>query len=1008
MNFINKFRNRKAKIHFVWVLWFLLFSITIGQDQVIEKKLTAEQMRRPEIATIAARLGQLRRNEARFGPKHPSLGSIKKQISDLENQLREITGNGSTIAQPGLEQAPSSPKREKSIDGVSDGTRSQAKSLKPTVPSQWGFEGWSTWPSTVGALIEISKKYSNYDEAYPWLGIPDLIAVGPMPGMGLMWGVQYEALEDVSHVYQWFDDPGCTRKEHYFELQGRVVSLYYPSSFDSTGVFWVIRQPPRQELSERDPPEGWLRADVLQFKADRFAPYGIGAQSFSTIGILKIRGDQTPNLVSTQQRGFFIVGDVQFTSQPVTAEKLCSAGEGIWGLDCKYLDANTLVARVLHERQSSSSRSALGIQSHGIDSLGRSLLVDHSGRVRRRKAESNRTETDGKWPPKTLSQLGWYSSLVDGAMIDSFKRVFPSESAEPSDLNASLISAAVGKQLNPLDGLTADFWISIPKNGFATRPQSGRRSYPDGTVLVQTIRQSDLANHTTEQVARKIETRVLFFADQEWFAMSYLWDSEQTDGNLVESGDQFTTIEMAAQAENQTWHAVKVSECFKVQQDGPIGESPWRIVQNASGNLPGGVRWDTNPLGSSDRGKKMVWSPILAVEGVGGNLDGAKSSGIESSEFDWGWFKQSLMEENIEPWYRASFRPSGFFCTELDETWTPKPNPTATLVSQTRQIYTMAIGYSISEDPKLLDAMKKGVRFLLDRFRDSKYGGFYYQVNEQGEVIDRGKDGYAHAFVIYALATAAKVSGEDTYATEALKCWELVRARMMESDGGLMWKASEDFSNPSRRSQNPNMHLFEGLLELYDATKDRGVYSDALRLLDFVVFQLRHETGVIPESYQSDWRSPVTIEQKPYIEMGHQVEWAFLISRAVELGFPRRYLKIGQELMDYAMMHGFDQESGGLYEKAGAGKGAWQQAEFLRSLIRYYSMHGRGDYFEAIVKTQSMVRKEFIDPQYGGWIESGKKEKGNHWKAASHEVAMYLEGIRVEKSMQSRRSKEAK
>jgi len=53
---------------------------------------------------------------------------------------------------------------------------------------------------------------------------------------------------------------------------------------------------------------------------------------------------------------------------------------------------------------------------------------------------------------------------------------------------------------------------------------------------------------------------------------------------------------------------------------------------------------------------------------------------------------------------------------------------------------------------------------------------------------------------------------------------------MMESDGGLMWKASMDFSGLNRRSQNPNMHLFEGLLELYDATRDPGVYSDTQRI----------------------------------------------------------------------------------------------------------------------------------------------------------------------------------
>jgi mannose-6-phosphate isomerase len=998
MNTINKFYIRNSKRTFLLMLWLLSLSSAIGQEQVPERRLSAEQMRRPEIAAIAGRLGQLRRNEARFGPKHPASETTKKQISDLENQLREMTVDRSAIEPENSARDPLSSPKKRGDNGVSE------KKMPPKrkIPSQWGFETWSSWPSTVGQLTRISRKHSNYHEAYPWLGIPDLIAVGPMPGMGLMWGVQYDSRENFSSVFQWFDDPGSTQRAHYLDLPGRVLSVYYPSNFDSTGCFWVIRQTPNQEFLKNDAPEGWLIAEVIQMKADRFPPYGIEDQTPSSIGVFKIRGKQTPTLLASQQRGFFIVGDVQFSQHAESIEKLCAFGEGIWGLDCATTNATAMAANLISECKSISAPSNLDILSYGIDSVGRVLLVDHAGRVRRRNGGADRAENDGVWPPKTLSQLGWYSSLVDGAMIESFKRFSPGDFSEMSDLNTSSVSASLGRQAHFSDRFTTDHWISIPQTNLVTNSQNGRWKYPDGTLLVQTINQLVPEDNATECTTRKIETRVLSFIDQEWFAMSYLWDSEQTDGVLVESDDQTTEIEMADQTEPLTWHPSKASECFRCHTNGPIGNPPIQILKLASESLPSSVRWDMHFLGSADRGKKVGWTPILAAQGQGGITKVRQTLGGERLDLDWGWFKKSLLEENIKPWYQASFRPSGFFCSELDETWTPSLNPSATLVSQTRQIYKMAIGYSISKDPELLDAMRKGIRFLLDKFKDPKYGGFYLQVSEQGTVIEKGKDGYGHALVIYALATAAKVSGDDAYATEALKCWEHLRSRMMEIDGGLMWKASEDFSNPYRRSQNPNMQLFEGLLELYDATKDRGVYSDALRLLNFVVLQLRQDSGCIPEDFQSDWRSPVMIGQQPNIQMGHQVQWAFLISRAVELGFPRRYAKIGQEFMDYAMIHGFDQETGGLYQKPGTDKEAWQQAEFLRALLRYYSMHDRSDYADAILKTHSMIRREFIDPEHGRWIESGKTKEENDPKIALHEVGMYLEAIRVDETMQSK------
>ena len=64
MNTINKFYIRNSKRTFLLMLWLLSLSSAIGQEQVPERRLSAEQMRRPEIAAIAGRLGQLRRNEA--------------------------------------------------------------------------------------------------------------------------------------------------------------------------------------------------------------------------------------------------------------------------------------------------------------------------------------------------------------------------------------------------------------------------------------------------------------------------------------------------------------------------------------------------------------------------------------------------------------------------------------------------------------------------------------------------------------------------------------------------------------------------------------------------------------------------------------------------------------------------------------------------------------------------------------------------------------------------------
>lgn len=1022
--------------HGIFCMWIVFSTgvIALGQE-LPEKKLSKADMQRPEVAGVVERLRALRKSEARFGPKHPALASARKQIASLEDQLRELTGQGSLDPAQSLPPSLPSIPQKGPDEGLAD-LGPERILEKPSIrPSQWGFEPWSRWPSTVKELSMTLKAQSAYQEAYPWLGLRDIVAAGPMPGMGLMWGIQYDPIVDRSYVFQWFDSPGSSQKIIYFESPGRMLSIYFPTAFDQDGRFWILQEANQQDSQHGGvDPNAWRTAQVVTVQADRYPPYQVDFKSPDRFVGLEFQVPESAQILASQQKGWLFFGDVQFVDQSDFRSRegfeLKRLEDGLWAMDhrAKRFDTglNLGVPRAgvgdhggsTWGGPSTEGNSMRGFRSMGQDSVGGTLIVDLVGRVARWNRGDPARDSSAGWAPKKLSQLGWYSSMVDGAMVDSFRKYIPEPSIETSDMKKSSLLLALGEQAGGFEGFRTDYWFCLPQGTAIAVDEQGNSVYPDGTLFVQTISQAGVLESSRWKPDRKIETRVLVFCDHEWFALSYVWDAEQSDAELVESQEQID-LQIEGKDSVVPWRIHKPTACFECHRNGTITRNPGKLDLESipAVRLDATSRnsaWNQSILGTPVRSKKIDWSPQLATGnqwpmGTHANEDKARSEDPTGGQgVDWDWFKESLVRENLEPWYRASVRPSGFFYTELDETWTPKPNASATLVSQTRQIYTMAVGYSITQDPRFLEAMKRGLAFLSERFADTKHGGYFYQVNEQGQVLDRGKDGYGHAFVIYALATAAKVSGEARYSEEALKCWEVLRSSMMESDGGLMWKASEDFSGLNRRSQNPNMHLFEGLLELYDATRDPGVYSDTQRLLDFVVGRLRHESGVIPENYEADWEKAVMVEQKPYIEMGHQVEWAFLISRAVELGFPKRYLEVGQELMDYAMSHGYDKQSGGLHERPGAGKGGWQQAEFLRSLLRYYSMHGRSEYLEPIRRTQALIRRDFIDHQYGGWIESGKKEKGNHWKAASHEVAMYIEGIRIENLLRSQQAESFK
>jgi len=152
---------------------------------------------------------------------------------------------------------------------------------------------------------------------------------------------------------------------------------------------------------------------------------------------------------------------------------------------------------------------------------------------------------------------------------------------------------------------------------------------------------------------------VLVFADHEWFASSYVWDAEQSDAELVESQRQID-LQIEGKESMVPWRVLKPTGCFECHRNGAITRNPSKLDLAA---IPcakfGATSWDLasnhSINGTAARPQKIEWSPLLAA-GLAGSSDPTGGQGV-----DWDWFKKSLVEENLEPWYRATVRPSVFF-----------------------------------------------------------------------------------------------------------------------------------------------------------------------------------------------------------------------------------------------------------------------------------------------------------------------------------------------------------
>jgi mannobiose 2-epimerase len=361
------------------------------------------------------------------------------------------------------------------------------------------------------------------------------------------------------------------------------------------------------------------------------------------------------------------------------------------------------------------------------------------------------------------------------------------------------------------------------------------------------------------------------------------------------------------------------------------------------------------------------------------------------------WVRKALINDLLDHWLTASVMPSGFIQENLDRQWKPWGSQReASLNGQGRMTYAFVEGYEYSHDKRYLDALRKCADFLM-KMHDDQYGGYFNRTTPDLKVIDDTKTGFT-SFAIFPLAQAARVTGDQRYAKAAMDAWGEVSAKMR--DGEFFANSlKRDFSGPApfnmasvaarggpgsapavnagrggfaARRHGLNVHMFEALLALYETTHSKAVWDEITAEMSAMEKMYDYDLGYLPEGYDDNWKAP-----KPTsFNVGHLFEWASLFSRAVELGADPKFIRLGSRSIDLGLKVGFSKQDGAVWMIAGAdGTIArrymiwWTECETLKATARYAILHGRSDLWPYFDRTLVFVKKNFLDPEYGGWYE---------------------------------------
>ena len=268
----------------------------------------------------------------------------------------------------------------------------------------------------------------------------------------------------------------------------------------------------------------------------------------------------------------------------------------------------------------------------------------------------------------------------------------------------------------------------------------------------------------------------------------------------------------------------------------------------------------------------------------------------------------------------------------LDADHRPLPPQRYRAMACARQLYVFA---SLIGEPGQDYAEERAAalfRSLQRHFHDAEHGGWFYSIDPHGKPLDKRKDLYTHAFIIFACAHYWAKVREPLVESVLNAALEVVAERFATGDG--LYEAVLERNWSSLKSgplQNPLMHLAEGFLATLAVREDAAVQQALLALATAMQQRfIERQHGVMMEK-------PLGAVDN-WFEPGHQFEWFFLLESSPLLRGTALHASLSRAFA-YAEQTGVDNLTGavsGMLALDGSVRDAtqriWAQAEYLRAL----------------------------------------------------------------------------
>ena len=335
---------------------------------------------------------------------------------------------------------------------------------------------------------------------------------------------------------------------------------------------------------------------------------------------------------------------------------------------------------------------------------------------------------------------------------------------------------------------------------------------------------------------------------------------------------------------------------------------------------------------------------------------------------------RSWVENEALPfWATVGFDSArGGFHERLDLEGKPILDVPKRLMVQGRQLYVYCHAGLLGWYPESHRLADDCVQYMLSAFyrRDGK-PGWIHSLAPDGSVANGVRETYAHAFVLLGLAWYYRFTGD----SQVLKIIDETLAFLDEVVASPRGGYLDAVPGPDLiRRQNPHMHLFEGYIALFQATRNAHYLARGAKI--FEVFSssfFQSDQGWLCE-YLTEDLVPLPDRRGRISEPGHHYEWIWLL-RQFERASGHSVASYCTALYDHADRYGWDKEGFIVDEVESTGavlkrsRRTWPHTEALKANIVEGEVGRPGCDSKAAQCVLRLMDTFMGRPISGGWID---------------------------------------